>query len=394
MAGRTLAGVGLVLALVLTPRAARADATKSVETHGIEVEVPADWTETDKGAITMLAPKSHPSRVIEVAALKEMPKAIPAELEKLLAGARKDTVKITKAVELDRYGIKVVAALGTITIKKQEVDIELVVLPQPRGATLLMSFVKGDSDPVLKKANDDILSSVRIAGPKMRVIVTPTKTKGMGAPKEFEDFLGKLIPQIDAKLLLPRPMPIMFVDCGQANAFYMPSEHNIRICHELFDFFVASFTKAGVPKQDLMQVAIGAATFTFFHEFGHALVGEFGLPITGKGEDAADEVSTLILAAMGPFGERAAFDAALWFKSMAEQKTPNIWYDEHSFNEQRFMDILCLLYGADQKRFGPYLKSLKVPAARLAKCQRDYPARRKAWDHLLEAHARRVQKQK
>jgi hypothetical protein len=378
---------GSILIVVALARVAHADGTKWVETNGIEVEVPADWVQTQKGARTILAPKAYKSRAIEVAALAAMPSG-KDELEKELA--KIGAITIAGATDADRYGTKAIVAEGTMTAKHGPVVFDVLVLAQPKGATMVISFIKADQDPVLKKANDDILASVRIAGPKMQVIVTPTKTKGAGAPKEFEEYLAKTLAKLDKHLLLPRALPIMFVDCGQANAFYAPMEHNIRICHELFDALLEVFTKAGLDDKKAREVLIGAITFTFFHEFGHALVGELGLPITGKSEDAADEISVLMLIALGE--KKAAFDGGYWFQAMVKSGHKNPFWDAHSFDQQRAVDIWCLLYGADGKTYGPFMKQLGVPDDRLATCAADYAARKKSWGTLLDAHVRHTPK--
>ncbi|MBA3540477.1 MAG: hypothetical protein H0T79_12780 [Deltaproteobacteria bacterium] len=53
------------------------------------------------------------------------------------------------------------------------------------------------------------------------------------------------------------------------------------------------------------------------------------------------------------------------------------------------VSITCLLYGADPARYAKLMAGQKIPPDRLAKCKRDYPLRKKAWDTMLAPHQRK-----
>src|SRR5690349_14654698 len=44
-----------------------------------------------------------------------------------------------------------------------------------------------------------------------------------------------------------------------------------------------------------VDFAMHDAAFTMYHEIGHMLVGELGLPVLGKEEDAADALAVILL---------------------------------------------------------------------------------------------------
>ena len=375
----------IVVALCLVTSVARAE---PIEVNGIELQLPAGWSPATKGKLTMLAPKAFKTRGIEVFAIATMPEATVESVQKLL-GSEKITVK--KVAPLERNGWKGVAVVGQVSTDKMPVDMDLLVIPVEKGAVMVISFIQANQDPVLRKANTDILLSARVAGPRLTVTFTPPK-KGTGIPKDFADAMAKMAPALDAMLFLPGPLPINIMSCGKINAFYSNATHSISLCHELWDDFITLFTTAGLDPAKAERVTRGVYLFTFFHEFGHALVFELGLPITGKGEDAADELATLVLAAIGAKGHEAALDAALWFDTMVAKGYKNPFWDEHSFNDQRSVAITCLLYGADQKRYEPLMKSRKIPPARLAKCTRDYGQRFTAWNKLLAPYHRKAKK--
>ena len=87
---------------------------------------------------------------------------------------------------------------------------------------------------------------------------------------------------------------------------------------------------------------------TLYHELGHALIDQLGLPVFGQEEDAADVLSVLMIDAL--FEEEAAvtiaLDTAFGFALSSEDETPVFW-DVHGPDLQRYYTTLCLFYGAN-----------------------------------------------
>jgi hypothetical protein len=296
--------------------------------------------------------------------------------------------------EDDRNGMHIAFATATATIANKPIDLDVVAIPNASGGTtFVMSFLTSNADPALKEANDKLLHSVRIAGPKLKVVFDkPAGTKGV--PQQVSGDIAKIATHLDGALRLPRMLPIQVRECGVVNAFYSSMDHTITICHEFWDDTLALFKKTGVTDAKAFELTYGTVVFAFFHEFGHALVGEFGLPITGKGEDAADEIATIILG-FTDSGRKAALDGAQWFRTMAKQPDHrNVFWDEHSFDDQRVVAITCLLYGSAPATYAPLMKEMGIPDRRLAKCERDYEDRVHAWATMLESHARITKKKK
>lgn len=383
----------LLLGLGLLAGTANAEPLVMIETNGIEVQLPSGWAQMSKGTATIIAPKKFKGRAIEIMSIKGMPPSTTEALQKILG----DKMKVTMAKEIERNGAKVVIASATVTVGKDAATLDLLALPAAKGAVMMMSFVSGDQDPLLRKASAEVLLSARIAGPKLSVDMTPPTTKGIEAPPEqFVDAFKKMAPALETVFLLPRPLPIKFKECGMINAMYKPGIHEIWMCHELYTYFKGFFTKHGLKDKDLDETIRGALAFTFFHEFGHALHGELELPVTAKGEDAADELATLFLSQMGKNGVKVAFAGARWFALESEDgkgKKMN-FLDEHSVDEQRMGSIMCLLYGSDKAKVASpaFMKKLGFDDRRLAKCTRDYQARYKAWNQLLEPYHRKAKK--
>jgi len=133
-----------------------------------------------------------------------------------------------------------------------------------------------------------------------------------------------------------------------------------------------------------------ATIFTFFHEAGHALRAQLNLPITGKEEDAVDELATLLLLEM-PQGVYVAAAAAEAFQMMGKKKRASkgkkmAFWDDHSLGEQRFYSVLCLMYGANPKTNKGLVDKGYLPKERAQFCPEDYKNKSRAWQTILKPH--------
>lgn len=384
--------------LALASTAAAQTKTVLVESNGIEVTLPATWVTKTKGSVTTFAPKAskNNARAIEVIKLKAMPAMTVEGLQKELGKSFK-----VLAVKTDTRDSQIVmlAEAKALVGKDTLLDVDMIAFPVGTGAVALVSYTKADADSVIREDSIKILKSARVGGPKLVVEYTKP-TKGKGPPADFVAAMTKVIASFDSSLLLPRRLPVKFENCGTVNAFYSPKGY-IQMCHELYDDYIHLFTKYGPDPKNAVESARAATLFVFFHEFGHALAGELSLPITGKGEDAADELATLLTSKLGEPGQKAAMAAFDWFlimstnaKKAGYQYTFRDFVDEHSLDEQRMSSIVCLMYGGNQAKNEALAKALGFDARRFAKCKRDYAARYKAWNTLLEPHQRKKTKAK
>ena len=121
--------------------------------------------------------------------------------------------------------------------------------------------------------------------------------------------------------------------CGVVNAFSNP---NITLCVELLEELQA----AGMPS---------ATAFVYFHELGHTLMKEWGLPLWDN-EDAADEFATALLLMVKQKG--LALEAAQWWASQGATEhdaVAKIWMDDrHSLSPQRARNIIRWVNNADE----------------------------------------------
>lgn len=177
-------------------------------------------------------------------------------------------------------------------------------------------------------------------------------------------------------------VPVRMDECGQANAYYSPRYRSITLCYDL----VADLIEKLRPsfRQDALGPAVlGTMLFVLIHEYGHALVHQLELPVTGREEDAVDQLATLKLIETGDAGINYALAAQRWFAASVKlgRSVPN--WDEHSPDAVRFYEMSCLIYGSNPNRFASLAGSDWLPANRARRCPAEYEKVKSAWDKLL-----------
>lgn len=185
---------------------------------------------------------------------------------------------------------------------------------------------------------------------------------------------------------LPVEVPINTVTCNTINAFYDSRGKRIIVCYELVEYFLGLFKGSAKTNDELAAAVMGATMFGFFHEVGHGLIDVLDLASTGREEDAVDELATLTLIGAGDEGVNMAVSGAYWFKLQSKSGHSTPFWDEHSFDEQRFYNIICLIYGSDPRKYQGFVTSGNLPAHRAQRCPGEYAKKKKAWEKLLAPH--------
>jgi putative metallopeptidase DUF4344 len=79
------------------------------------------------------------------------------------------------------------------------------------------------------------------------------------------------------------------------------------------------YNRGKTPEQikDSAEFVTGNVLFVLGHETAHALIAEFGIPVLGREEDAADALATIISLKMSnAFADRVVYNAARgWFSA-------------------------------------------------------------------------------
>lgn len=200
----------------------------------------------------------------------------------------------------------------------------------------------------------------------------------------------RLIDAVNDTIALPRDAAVLVADCGRIDAYYDLKAPGIVICYELLDHFDTLF-KARIKDPAVREsTVIGAVFFAFLHELGHALVDQLELPVTGKEEDAVDQLAAVILISSGSSGVQRALNGARAFLLHSKKGFSGTeFWDEHSFEEQRYYSILCLAYGAQPKKLQNVVgKKGGLPVERAKTCSAEFVRIRKAWQTLLAPHGK------
>jgi len=183
---------------------------------------------------------------------------------------------------------------------------------------------------------------------------------------------------------------ILLTGCdGEADAIY--SDGAITICYEyieeLQEFMAPGTTPAGIEPIDTL---IGPFVDTVLHEFAHALFDFHDIPILGREEDAADQVSAYIYLQTGNEEAHRLITGTVYAYMREVQNTdpPDMeeYADEHSTSEQRTINLICLAYGSDPKLFADLPALGGLPQYRVEICEEEYELISFAYQTLIGPH--------
>jgi hypothetical protein len=186
-------------------------------------------------------------------------------------------------------------------------------------------------------------------------------------------------------LPLEKDLPVVVATCHQANAFWNRETEMIVLCTELFDHFNSLFS--GLRDPSARKAAVdGALLFTLTHELGHATEDLLKLKLTGMSESNADQFATLLLLAMGESGLMAIRNAAAWFEAtgQAELRGRIAFWDEHGLNLERYVNLLCYLYGKSPFKHAFLVGAGLLPVRRAERCGDEFERMRAGWKSQLD----------
>lgn len=215
--------------------------------------------------------------------------------------------------------------------------------------------------------------------------VTKSKNPKKVMPPEITEILQEITQPLNEIIALPHDVYLNFDECGEPNAFYSSETKEITMCIEFMTLFEETFRKISEQEAEINTMTSGTTVFFFFHELGHCLIDVWDLPATGREEDAVDQLATLILLDGTPEGEDMIFSGALFFNIFSENETKGslAFWDEHSFNKQRFYNTLCLAYGSNPEKNKSLLGARGLPTERAARCPNEFKRADRAWEKLL-----------
>lgn len=128
---------------------------------------------------------------------------------------------------------------------------------------------------------------------------------------------------------------------------------------------------------------VGNIAWLTMHEFGHALVSDFALPILGKEEDSVDNFATINMIADDDdpgLDEMISNVIDAWFNAGLYA---NLTYGEHSVDEQRAYAVVCLLVGHDPEGWKEIADDAEMPPERQERCHWEFQKAASGWDSVL-----------
>jgi len=204
---------------------------------------------------------------------------------------------------------------------------------------------------------------------------------------------------IDGLLVIPRPLHYVAMQCDTMNAFYSPKNSAIILCYEMIDYLqkIAKALSKDMddPNTFITEFVRDNVRFIMLHETGHAFIHMLDIPAVGREEDSVDQLATVLLL-LGLGGQskhdiaRVLQLASAWFavnSKIRSTPTASNFADEHSLDEQRYFNILCIAYGTDPTEYQNLVKKERLPRARAERCPTEAEKIRRSWDRLLSPHA-------
>jgi hypothetical protein len=190
---------------------------------------------------------------------------------------------------------------------------------------------------------------------------------------------------------LPRRLLVKMEGCdGVANAWYY--ENAITICYEYLEDVWRNAPKETTPEGiEPVDAILGPFFDVVLHEFGHAAFDLLQVPVFGREEDAADQMSTFMMLQFTKDERRrlisgTAYSYAQQFRKPGTEPKIKDFANEHGTPAQRFFNVLCIAYGSDPKQGADLVTRGYLPASRAEGCEDEYASLVYAFKTLIAPH--------
>jgi hypothetical protein len=131
-------------------------------------------------------------------------------------------------------------------------------------------------------------------------------------------------------------------------------------------------------------------TETLYHEFAHALIDLLSLPVFGPEEYAADMLAIVMMNRLNDEATtvRLARDVAHAYmrdaSSYENAGRAHANWDKHPSNQQRYYNLVCLIYGANPTRRERLADEMDLPEDRAETCKEEFDMTNRAWSAVLD----------
>lgn len=208
---------------------------------------------------------------------------------------------------------------------------------------------------------------------------------------EASDAVDSTVTLINELFSLPESLVFSFG--GDDGPLYDPQSNTIVIPYFFLTEIKERFTKAGYKETGVSeaQATLDALIHTLLHEFAHAAITMYELPVLGKEEDAADALATVMLIEFFEDGQEIALSAADLFDLESEDRDvigDEHFWGEHSLDEQRYFSTLCHVYGSNPDTYSDIVEKQYLSQERAERCIEEYAQVAQSWLSVLAPHMR------
>lgn len=199
-----------------------------------------------------------------------------------------------------------------------------------------------------------------------------------------------LADKLSEAFALPEDLTVQGVNGFGGGPFFNPKDTSITYPYG-FSALVYQTLSDLRPEWSQFRLGEGIAavnSFIFEHEFAHALVAIYDLPVLGREEDAADDLATLLLL-QADGGDQFVFDAAQFWAALSDrQSVPQVsdYADVHSLDLQRAFSMLCEMAGSSPAAYREVARLNALPTARLTGCPAEYKEKVESFEQVLGPH--------
>jgi len=269
---------------------------------------------------------------------------------------------MNKGLSIIVCGIALISAFTITACSDERTTTEKRTIPEAKANRIIFDYRRPENPEYLRIYT--LLKEERHSLEKLQTVLSPYK--------------------------LPWTLEILLDECdGEADAMYW--DGTITICYEyideLWDLMPADTTPAGIEPIDTV---VGPFVDSVLHEFAHALFDYLDIPVLGREEDAADQVSAYIYLQLGPVEARRLIMGTVYAYMLEVQDTdpPTMeeYADEHSTTEQRRFNLLCMAYGADPELFADVVVLGELPEYRVEICEEEVELIALAYNALIGPH--------
>ena len=180
---------------------------------------------------------------------------------------------------------------------------------------------------------------------------------------------------------------------GSVGPYYDPSDRSITLSYGFASYvghlLINNFPALEANQRELGKQWAAINDFIYIHEWAHALIDQFDIPVVGREEDAADGLATVFLTKFVDHGAEYAFDAARFFDTLSARQrklAEDDYWDEHSLDKQRAYTIVCHIAGAAESDYEIIQQAGILGEDRLRRCPAEYEQLADSWQTLLKPY--------